>query len=801
MTQGKAKRVYFFGAGKAEGDQSMRNLLGGKGAGLAEMANIGVPGPPGITITTEVCTEFYKNNRQLPEGLEQEIKDGIVRMEQIVGSKFGDASNPMLVSVRSGARASMPGMMDTILNLGLNDITVEGLAKRSGNERFAWDSYRRFVAMYGDVVLDMKPESKEDHDPFEVLLDAKKKANNVKIDAELSAAALKELVAEFKAEIKKRKNVEFPSNPMEQLLGAVRAVFNSWENARANTYRRLNRIPADWGTAVNVQAMVFGNKGETSATGVAFTRNPANGDNEFYGEFLINAQGEDVVAGTRTPQKIVELGEKFAEPYKQLLEVRTKLERHYREMQDLEFTIEDNKLYVLQTRNGKRTGFAAVKIAVDLVEEGVITKEEAVERVEPEALNQLLRPVFEPAGRQAAAKEGRELARGLPAGPGAATGRIVFFADTAEQWAARGETVILCRHETSPEDIRGMDASLGFLTAFGGMTSHAALVARQMGKVAVVGCEAVSFDYRALTMRIATPKGEKVLKEGDWISLDGFTGDLIEGQVSTAPSDVIRVLVEKNLAADKAPVYQRYAKLLGWADDIRRLRVRANADQPDQATTAIAFGAEGIGLCRTEHMFFGEGKIGPMREMIVAENEADRRKALDKLLPTQRADFAGIFRAMGPLPVTIRTLDPPLHEFLPHDEAGVAELAKATGKKVEEIKARINALHESNPMLGHRGARDHRGRVRREEGGHRRQARDHDPARRHQEGARPAGSARASDGRSRDEGAWSEGRLLRRHDDRDSTRCHHRRSDRGVRRLLLVRHERPHPDDVRSLPR
>jgi pyruvate,orthophosphate dikinase len=699
------KRIYFFGGGKAEGNKDMKNSLGGKGANLAEMTNIGIPVPPGFTITTDVCTEFYKGGRKLPKGLEDDIKANIAKTEKLVGAKFGDAKNPLLVSVRSGSRASMPGMMDTILNLGLNDETVEGLAKISGNERFAYDSYRRFIAMYGDVVLDMKPERKEDHDPFDAILSRVKKEKGVELDSDLDAEALKEIVAEFKSEIKAKKGVEFPSNAYEQLKGAIMAVFNSWENDRAVIYRRLNNIPADWGTAVNVQAMVFGNKGDDSATGVCFTRNPATGENDFYGEFLINAQGEDVVAGIRTPNKIIELEATFPKAYKQLLDIRKKLEKHYREMQDIEFTIEGSKLYMLQCRAGKRTGFAGVRIAVEMVEEKLISKEEALRRVEPEALNQLLRPVFEPAAKSSAVKDGRFLAKGLPAGPGAATGRIVFFADDAEAWKARGEQLVLCRHETSPEDIRGMDASEGFLTAFGGMTSHAALVARQMGKVCIVGCDALSFDYHARTMTVKTERGEKVFKEGDWISIDGFTGEVLEGRVATTPSEVIRVLIEKNLDEVEAPVYQQYARLMSWADGIRRLRVRANADQPDQASSAIAFGAQGIGLCRTEHMFFGEEKIGPMREMIVAESEKERRAALDKLLPLQREDFAGIFRAMGGLPVTVRTLDPPLHEFLPHDEAGVQDLAKKTGKSLEQVKARIADLHESNPMLGHRGCR------------------------------------------------------------------------------------------------
>src|SRR6266496_2558499 len=701
-----AKRTFFFGGGKAEGTKEMKNLLGGKGANLAEMANIGLPVPPGFTITTEVCTEFYAGGKKLPKALGDDIRAQIARMEKVVGAKFGDAKNPMLVSVRSGARASMPGMMDTILNLGLNDTTAAGLAAKSGNERFAYDSYRRFVAMYGDVVLGLKPEKKEDHDPFDEILAAKKKARGVKLDSELPADALKELVAEFKAEIKNRLGMDFPNDPYAQLEGAIKAVFQSWQNDRANLYRRLNNIPVEWGTAVNVQAMVFGNKGADSATGVCFTRDPASGENVFYGEFLVNAQGEDVVAGIRTPEKIEALGNVLPKAYKQLLDIRKKLEKHYKEMQDIEFTIENGVLYMLQCRNGKRTGFAGVRIAVEMVDEKLISKEEALRRVEPEALNQLLRPVFLPAAKKAAIADGRLLAKGLPAGPGAATGKVVFFADEAEALAAKGETnLILCRHETSPEDIRGMNASLGFMTAFGGMTSHAALVARQMGKVCIVGFDALSFDYHARQMKVETANGEVIVKEGDWISIDGFAGEVINGRVDTTPSEVIRVLIEKNLDAKEAPIYQTYAKLMSWADAARKLRVRANADQPDQAEASVAFGAEGIGLCRTEHMFFGEGKIGPMREMIVAENEADRRKALEKLLPLQREDFAGIFRAMKGRPVTIRTLDPPLHEFLPHDEAGVRDLAQATGRTVEQVHARIDELKESNPMLGHRGCR------------------------------------------------------------------------------------------------
>ncbi|HVI75315.1 MAG TPA: pyruvate, phosphate dikinase [Anaeromyxobacteraceae bacterium] len=699
------KRIYSFGGGKAEGNRGLKDLLGGKGAGVAEMSNIGLLVPPGFTITTEVCTAFYENGKKLPKDVLPGVEAALRKVEALTGKRFGSPDDPLLVSVRSGARVSMPGMMDTVLNLGLNDRTVEALAKRSQNERFAWDSYRRFCAMFGDVVLSMKPERKEDRDPFEIILERKKRAYGVKLDAELPVVALKELVGEFKAEVKRRKGIDFPEDPVQQLVAAIEAVFRSWDNERAIAYRKLNGIPAEWGTAVTVQAMVFGNMGEDSGTGVAFTRNPADGRNEFYGEFLVNAQGEDVVAGIRTPQKIGELAARFPAIAHQLEDARARLERHYRDMQDIEFTIERGRLYLLQTRAGKRTGLAAVRIAVEMAEAKLITREEAVLRVDPAALNHLLRPIFDDGARRRAIEDGRLLARGLPAGPGAAAGRVVFFAEDAEAWKARGEQVVLARHETSPEDIRGMNAAQGFLTAFGGMTSHAALVARQMGKVAIVGCEALSFDYDARTMTVSTARGPKVLREGDWISIDGTAGEVIEGSLATTPSEVVQVLIEKTRDAASAPVYQQFAKLLGWADKARRLKVRANADQPDQATVSIAFGAQGIGLCRTEHMFFGEGKIGPMREMIVAETQAERRAALAKLLPLQREDFAGLFRAMGGKPVTIRTIDPPLHEFLPQDPEGVAELARATGKPEANVRARIEELHEANPMLGHRGCR------------------------------------------------------------------------------------------------
>ncbi len=700
-----AKRTYSFGGGRAEGHKGMKDLLGGKGAGLAEMSNIGIPVPPGFTITTEVCTEFYGAGKRLPRGLEKEIRDALSRVEALTGKGFGDPENPLLVSVRSGARVSMPGMMDTVLNLGLNDRTVEGLARRSGNERFAWDSYRRFCAMFGDVVLGMKPERKEDRDPFEELLEAKKKVRKVALDSELPVEALRELVAEFKAAIRARRKLELPDDPVAQLSMAISAVFRSWENDRADAYRKLNGIPSTWGTAVSVQSMVFGNLGESSGTGVAFTRNAATGENEFYGEFLVNAQGEDVVAGTRTPQKIAEMASHWPEMARQLEEVRTRLERHYRDMQDIEFTVERGRLYVLQTRTGKRTGLAAVRIAVEMADEGIIDREEAVLRVEPESLNHVLRPIFDVIAKETAIRSGRLLAKGLPAGPGAACGRVVFFAEDAVSWKARGETVVLARHETSPEDIRGMDASAGFLTAFGGMTSHAALVARQMGKVAVVGCSALSFDYQARTMTVATSRGPRLVHEGDWLSVDGLLGEIIDGRIPTQSSEVVGVLIDKTVRPADAPMYRLFTRLLGWADGVRRLKVRANADQPDQAITALAFGAQGIGLCRTEHMFFGEGKIGPMREMIVAENLQERRAALARLLPLQREDFAGLFRAMGSRPVTIRTIDPPLHEFLPQDLAGQQELARTTGRTLDHVQSRIADLVESNPMLGNRGCR------------------------------------------------------------------------------------------------
>jgi pyruvate,orthophosphate dikinase len=695
------KFVYSFGGGTAEGDGSRKNLLGGKGANLAEMARLGLPVPPGFTITTEVCTYFYDHKRSYPKGLDKDVESHLAGVEKKLGRKFGDPVNPLTVSVRSGARASMPGMMDTILNLGLNDTTVEGLSAAAKNPRFAWDCYRRFVSMYGDVVLDMKPIDKRERDPFEVILEAKKTKAGVKLDTELKVPHLKELVAEYKAEILKRTGQKFPDDPKEQLWGAIGAVFGSWMNDRAIVYRQLNGIPASWGTAVNVQSMVFGNLGDDCGTGVAFTRDPSTGENVFYGEYLINAQGEDVVAGVRTPKKIAELAKQMPAVYRQLLDIRQTLESHYRDMQDIEFTVERGKLYMLQTRTGKRTGFAEFRIAAEMAEEDLITPDEAVLRVNPDSLNQLLRPIFDPAKKRAALEEGRFLAKGLNAGPGAATGKVVFTAQDAFEWGGRGEKVLLVREETSPEDIKGMNASEGILTARGGMTSHAALVGRQMGKVCVVGCEAIHVDAKARTMMV---KG-KTVKEGDWLSIDGTTGEVIEGKVETMPSEVLQVLLEKSLDPKRSEVFRRYAKLMAWADKARRLKVRANADQPDQAANAVAFGAEGIGLCRTEHMFFGEGRIVAMREMILADSVPEREKALAKILPMQRHDFAGIFRAMGPRPVTIRTLDPPLHEFLPHTAPEQEEVAKQAGVSAEKVARKVEDLHEMNPMLGHRGCR------------------------------------------------------------------------------------------------
>lgn len=699
------KYVYLFGNGKAEGNAEMKDLLGGKGANLAEMDLIGIPVPPGFTITTEACIAYTKyGTAKIKELLEDDVKAAMKHIENIMQMQFGSNENPLLVSVRSGARASMPGMMDTILNLGLNDNSIQGLIKKTQNERFAWDSYRRFVQMYGDVVMGLKPENKEDLDPFEVIMDTLKKERGITSDLELTASDLKELVYLFKRAIKERTGKDFPDDPWEQLWGAIFAVFDSWNNPRAIFYRKLHNIPDDWGTAVNVQAMVFGNMGNNSATGVAFTRDAATGEHLFNGEYLINAQGEDVVAGIRTPLQITKIGsqrwaalagiseeervakypsleEAMPEVYKQLFEIQKKLEEHAKDMQDLEFTIQEGRLWLLQTRTGKRTGFAMVKIAMDMVREGLIDEKTALLRMEPNKLDELLHPVFSQEGLAKA----KEIAKGLPASPGAATGQIVFFAEDAEAWAAQGKKVILCRLETSPEDLRGMAVAQGILTARGGMTSHAAVVARGMGKCCVTGAGSIVIDYKNRTM---TTRG-KTYHEGDWISLNGSTGQVFEGKIET---------VAPELSGD-------FAELMQLADKYTRMYVRTNADTPQDATVARKFGARGIGLCRTEHMFFTGVRINAMREMILADNEEGRRKALDKLLPMQRSDFEGIFTAMDGFPVTIRLLDPPLHEFLPQEENQQKEIANALGITLEKVKERVNALHELNPMLGHRGCR------------------------------------------------------------------------------------------------
>jgi pyruvate,orthophosphate dikinase len=697
----KKASIFFFGNRKADGNAKMRELLGGKGAGLHEMTRIGVPVPPGFTISTEVCNYFYAHGRKYPKNFETQVLAALAVLEKIMGRRFGDVENPLLVSVRSGARESMPGMMDTVLNLGLNDHTVQGLIRRTNNVRFGFDTYRRFIQMYADVVLGVKPKDKSAINPLEAILERKKKARGIRFDSDLSAADLEDLVAEYKTEINTRLGKQFPEDPLEQLWGAIGAVFDSWKNDRAIAYRELYSIPHSWGTAVNVQAMVFGNLGEHCATGVAFTRDPATGDKRFYGEFLTNAQGEDVVAGISTPRPIAELAQVMPAAARELQRICALLERHYTDMQDIEFTIEDGKLWMLQTRTGKRTGFAAIRIAVDMVGERIITKKDALLRIEPDQLNQLLRPIFDQQKKEKADKDGCLLGRGLPAGPGAATGRIVFHAEDAVEWKKRGERVVLCRVETSPDDIRGMDAAQGILTARGGMTSHAALVARQMGKVCVAGCEVLNIDSAARILKV----DEAVLKEGDWISIDGSTGEVFKGEIPTLPSEVLQVLLARSLRPQESLIYQQFAKLMNWADAVRTLGVRTNADQPEQAAIAKAFGSEGIGLCRTEHMFFQGDRIRAVREMILANDEAGRRRALAKLLPMQKQDFKDILDIMGKLPVTIRTLDPPLHEFLPKTDDEVVELAQVMSVPVELLRNKVNVLQEFNPMLGHRGCR------------------------------------------------------------------------------------------------
>ena len=699
------KRVYTFGNGQAEGKADMRNLLGGKGANLAEMNLIGVPVPPGFTITTDVCNEYYEVGKEkMVELLKEEVLAALAHVEGLMNSKFGDVENPLLVSVRSGARASMPGMMDTILNLGLNDKVVEGLVAKTGNPRFVWDSYRRFVQMYGDVVLGMKPVNKTDIDPFEEIIEAVKSAKGVHLDTELEVSDLQELVKRFKEAVKNQTGKDFPESAYDQLWGAICAVFDSWMNERAILYRKMEGIPAEWGTAVNVQAMVFGNMGDTSATGVAFSRDAATGENLFVGEYLINAQGEDVVAGIRTPQQITKIGsqrwaqlaniseeervakypsmeEAMPEIYAELDALQTKLENHYRDMQDMEFTVQEGKLWFLQTRNGKRTGAAMVKIAMDLLREGMIDEKTAVLRCEPNKLDELLHPIFD----KTALKAAQVLTKGLAASPGAACGKIVFSADDAALWASKGERVIMVRIETSPEDLAGMAAAEGILTARGGMTSHAAVVARGMGKCCVSGAGALVIDYVAKTMSV----DGTVLKEGDYISLNGSTGDVYLGAVATK----------------EAELDEDFAELMKLADKYTRMQVRTNADTPHDAEVARKFGAVGIGLCRTEHMFFEGDKIRAMREMILAETQDGRRKALAKILPYQQADFKGIFKAMEGCPVTVRLLDPPLHEFVPHEEKEQRELAEIMGVSFDYIRQRVNSLHEANPMLGHRGCR------------------------------------------------------------------------------------------------
>ncbi|HEX3445185.1 MAG TPA: pyruvate, phosphate dikinase, partial [Chthoniobacterales bacterium] len=696
-TSKKLRYVYYFGDGKADGSGSMKPLLGGKGANLHEMTRIGLPVPPGFTITTEVCTYFYDNKKQYPPELEAQVPAALAKIEKSVGKKLGDRSNPLLLSVRSGARDSMPGMMDTILNLGMNDEVVEIVAEKSGNPRFAWDSYRRFLQMYGDVVMGVQKREGEDHEPFETVIEEVKHAARVQKDTELSPDDLKTLVERFKQLIKERTGKTFPQDPRQQLWGAIGAVFGSWNNDRAIVYRRKYGIPHEWGTAVNVQTMVFGNRGDTSATGVAFTRDPATGEKVFYGEYLINAQGEDVVAGVRTPHPVAQLAQEMPAAHKELLKVRSLLENHFRDMQDLEFTVEDNKLYILQTRNGKRTGFAAVRIATDMVGEKLITKEDALRRIPADSLSHLLAPIFD---RQSV-RNAQKIATGLAAGPGAASGRLVFNAKDAVELAHKGERVILARIETSPEDLRGMIAAEGILTARGGVSSHAALVARQMGKVCVCGALALKIDYAAQTLSA----GAITLKRGDYISIDGTAGEVYAGEVKTAASEVVQVLVEKRLDPKKSQTYQEFASLMSWADKTRKLDVRTNADSPDQVATAIAFGAKGIGLCRTEHMFFEGDRIDAMREMILAQSLDERKAAVAKLLPYQRGDFVGIFRELRGLPATIRFLDPPLHEFLPNTEAQQRDLAGKLKVPLEHIARRVEELHEFNPMLGHRGCR------------------------------------------------------------------------------------------------
>src|SRR5438067_3994031 len=692
--------VYYFGDGHADGSGSMKPLLGGKGANLHEMTRIGLPVPPGFTITTELCSYFYDHNRSYPSQLEAEVAAALAKVEKSVGKKLADKERPLLVSVRSGARDSMPGMMDTILNLGMNDEVVEIVAKKTNNSRFAYDSYRRFLQMYGDVVMGVQKRAGEDHEPFEAVIEHLKDERYGKHDfpdVKLSVADLKELVRRFKALIKERTGKSFPQDAKEQMWGSIGAVFGSWMNDRASVYRRKYGIPHDWGTAVNVQTMVFGNMGDTSATGVAFTRDPASGERVFYGEYLINAQGEDVVAGVRTPHPIADLAKEMPDAHKGLMKVRKILEQHFKDMQDLEFTVEENRLYILQTRNGKRTGHAAVRIAVDMVGEKLITKKDAVRRIPADSLAHLLAPIFD----RESAKAAKKIGSGLAAGPGAASGHVVFSGEGAVARSSKGQKVVLARVETSPEDLRGMIAAEGILTSRGGVSSHAALVARQMGKVCVCGASGIQIDYQKRTLSA----NGTTLAQGDYISIDGTAGEVFAGEVTTAPSEIVQVLVDRSLDAKKSITYQEYSKPMKWADDFRTLGVRTNADTPEQVTIGVAFGAEGIGLCRTEHMFFEGDRIDAMREMILAGTKEERARALKKLLPYQRDDFIGIFEASYGFSATIRFLDPPLHEFLPNDHAQQNELANKLGVPAEQISRRVHELHEFNPMLGHRGCR------------------------------------------------------------------------------------------------
>ncbi|HYS27113.1 MAG TPA: pyruvate, phosphate dikinase [Vicinamibacterales bacterium] len=696
---GKAgKYVYQFGA-KTDGNGGMKPLLGGKGANLAEMCRIGLPVPAGFTITTEVCTYYYEHKRSYPPSLRPQMEAGVAAIERQTRKTFGDLNNPLLVSVRSGARDSMPGMMDTILNLGLNDRTVEALGRKTGNPRFAWDCYRRFVQMYGDVVLGVQKLQNEDHEPFEIVIEGLKheRYHQDIEDTKLTVDDLKELVTRFKALVKERAGKEFPASPWDQLMGAVGAVFGSWMNDRAIVYRRKYNIPTEWGTAVNVQAMVYGNTGENSGSGVAFTRNPANGEKEFYGEFLINAQGEDVVAGVRTPEPVAQLKKQMPKAYQELERIRQTLEKHFRDVQDFEFTIEDGVVYMLQTRSGKRTAMAALKFSIDMQKEKLIDWKTAVMRNPADQFEQLLAPVFD----TSEVAKAKAIATGLPAGPGAASGQIYLNADRAVTAAEKGQPVLLVRLETSPEDLRGMIAAEGILTARGGVSSHAALVARQMGKVCVCGASALEVDYQA---RKVTVDG-RAFKEGDWMSIDGTAGRVYAGRVKTAPSEIVAGLINNDKAARKTEKFRNFEQLMKWCDEATRMDVRTNADTPEQAENAIAFGASGIGLCRTEHMFFEGNRIDAMREMILAETLDERKAALDKLLPYQREDFAGIFRALKGYPATIRFLDPPLHEFLPQTEEQQADLAKKLGVPVSRIHSRVAQLHEFNPMLGFRGCR------------------------------------------------------------------------------------------------